>query len=111
MLRLATFVYPSHKSHKQVDTKSLRDTMRLPATAALASFAVGSVSKLLSKLPLDIETRASINSRLTNIHIERRGDSVEAARFTYGPCKSASLVHGTHVDISTTTSTSHDRLV
>lgn len=83
----------------------------LPATAALASFAFGSASKLLSNLPLDIETRASIDSRLTNIHIDRRGDAAEAARFTYGPCESASPEHGAHVDISTTTSTSHDRLV
>lgn len=83
----------------------------LPATAALASFAFGSASKLLSKLPLDIETRASINSRLTNIHIDRRDDSVEAARFTYGPCESTTPAHGAHVEISITTSTSHDRLV
>jgi len=83
----------------------------LPATTALASFAFDSASKLLSKLPLDIETRTSITSRLANIHIDRRGDAVEAARFTYGPCESTSPTYGTHVDISTTTSTSHDRLV
>jgi hypothetical protein len=83
----------------------------LRATAALASFAFGPASKLLSRLPLVIETRTSINSRLANIHIDRRGDAVESARFTYGSCESTSPAHGTHVDISTTTSTSHDRLV
>ncbi|KAK4446777.1 putative L-amino-acid oxidase [Podospora aff. communis PSN243] len=62
-------------------------------------------------LPLQIETRSSLNSRLANIHLERQDAVTGAIDFTYKPCGETSKEHNALHYIGRTMRPSHNRLV
>ncbi|KAK3326101.1 flavin-containing amine oxidoreductase-domain containing protein [Apodospora peruviana] len=61
-------------------------------------------------LPLRVETRRSLNSRLSNVHIEHREHVQGPISYTYGSCESSNHQEAHH-SIGQSTSSSHDRLV
>ncbi|KAK3328113.1 flavin-containing amine oxidoreductase-domain containing protein [Cercophora scortea] len=61
-------------------------------------------------LPLKVETRIALNSRLSNIHVEHLAPVDGPVSFTYGSCH-ASHEADSHHSIGRSTSASHDRLV
>ncbi|KAK4207126.1 flavin-containing amine oxidoreductase-domain containing protein [Rhypophila decipiens] len=61
-------------------------------------------------LPLHLETKRALNSRLSNVHIDRRGSIQGPVTYTYGSCTSDAAQEAHHT-IGETTDASHDRLV
>ncbi|KAK0720224.1 L-amino acid oxidase [Lasiosphaeris hirsuta] len=82
--------------------------MKLTLTAGFA-FLVGA-THCKPSLPLVIETRSALRSRLANIHIERLIPVNELVDFTYGPCDSTSTVEAHHT-VGQITAPTHDRVV
>ncbi|KAH7034539.1 flavin-containing amine oxidoreductase-domain containing protein [Microdochium trichocladiopsis] len=58
----------------------------IPLAPLLLSSAVSAAS--LSSLPVELETRSELDSRLANVHITRRGEVQGAVTYTYGACTS-----------------------
>lgn len=56
----------------------------LPLAPLLLSSAISAAS--LPSLPVELETRANLDSRLANIHITARGEVKGALSYTYGSC-------------------------
>jgi hypothetical protein len=77
----------------------------LSVTAVLAATA-----QATSSLPLRLETRSALNSRLTNIHLEYLEPVEGLVSFTYGSCYSPGA-HESHHVIGRSQHSSHDRLV
>ncbi|KAK0727624.1 flavin-containing amine oxidoreductase-domain containing protein [Lasiosphaeria miniovina] len=80
----------------------------LPAAgmALLASTAQGSPSP-----PLKIQTRTSLDSRLSNVHLDFLTPIRESIDLIYGSCDSLARASGSHHAIGQTISSSHDRVV
>ena len=86
--------------------------MKWLSTAGVALLALpsGHAAPSSEGLPLRLETRKSLNSRLSNIHVERREPVQDSVSYTYGSCLSASEQESHHT-IGESNDSSHDRLV
>ncbi|EGO61010.1 hypothetical protein NEUTE1DRAFT_76687 [Neurospora tetrasperma FGSC 2508] len=84
--------------------------MKWSAAAGAALLALPANSAVTAPLPLKLETRSSLNSRLSNIHVERSASVEGAVSYTYGSCQ-ARREEEAHHSISQPTDAHHDRLV
>lgn len=85
--------------------EAMKSIYSLVAAAALVPLGLSAQT-----LPVKLETRTALNSRLSNVHLEYLAPVAGHISFTYGPCSSTSERDAHHV-IGRTTERSHDRLV
>ncbi|KAF6826931.1 l-amino acid oxidase [Colletotrichum plurivorum] len=62
----------------------------------LLSFAAGSALAAASGLPLKLETRSAVTSRVSNVHLSVREPVEGPVTFTYGSCRGVSLDDAHH---------------
>ncbi|GKT97154.1 L-amino-acid oxidase [Colletotrichum tofieldiae] len=62
----------------------------------LLSFIAGSALAAASGLPMKLETRSAVTSRVSNIHISLEEPVEETVTFTYGSCRGVSLDDAHH---------------
>lgn len=60
------------------------------------SFVAGSALAAASGLPMKLETRSAVTSRVSNIHITLEEPIEETVTFTYGSCRGASMRDAHH---------------
>lgn len=67
------------------------------ATAGLLASQAFGTESTQSSLPLRLETRSPLNSRLANVHVDYDGPAEDLINFTYGPCNSKSEHNADHI--------------
>ncbi|KAK1964605.1 flavin-containing amine oxidoreductase [Colletotrichum sublineola] len=76
----------------------------------ILSFVAGSALAAASGLPMKLETRSAVSSRVSNVHISLEKPLNETVTFTYGSCRGVSLDDAHHT-ISKTEVRDSQRLV